>query len=90
MKSYVHDCTKVECKPQKQDESLLGICVHDLLALLEGSGRFSYEWLKEGRNLWHPDRFAQFCKPEEAERLKPMAEEMFVMYGILMDECARR
>ncbi|EUC36234.1 hypothetical protein COCCADRAFT_23977 [Bipolaris zeicola 26-R-13] len=90
MKSYVDDCTKVECKPQKQDESLLGICIHDLLALLEGSGRFSYEWLKEGRNLWHPDRFARFCKPEEAERLKPMAEQMFVMHGTLMDKCTRR
>lgn len=74
MKSYVNECSRAECKPQKEDASLLGICIHDLLVLLEGSGQISYEWLKEGRNVWHPDRFAQFCQPEQAERLKPTAE----------------
>jgi methylenetetrahydrofolate dehydrogenase (NADP+)/methenyltetrahydrofolate cyclohydrolase/formyltetrahydrofolate synthetase len=88
MTSYVLDaCTKAECQPLREDISLLGICVHDLLALLEGSGRYSYEWLKEGRNCWHPDRFARFCHPGHADRLKPMAEQMFVMYGMLMEVC---
>jgi hypothetical protein len=89
MGGYVDDCTKPECKPQKQDTSSLGICIHDLQTLLEGSGSFSYEWLKEGRNLWHPDRFARFCKRGEADRLKPLAEQMFVMYGMLMENCQR-
>jgi methylenetetrahydrofolate dehydrogenase (NADP+)/methenyltetrahydrofolate cyclohydrolase/formyltetrahydrofolate synthetase len=87
MASYMDVCTKVECQPLKEEVSLLGICVHDLLALLQGSGKVSYEWLKEKRNVWHPDRFARFCLAECSERLKPMAEKMFVMYGVLMDAC---
>lgn len=87
MTSYVNECARDECRLQKQDACSLGICIHDLFVLLQGSGKVSYEWLKEGRNLWHPDRFARFCEPEQAERLKPMAEQMFVMYGVLMENC---
>lgn len=89
MKSYIDECTRPECSATRQDTSSLGICVHDLQSLLNGSGRFSYEWLKEGRNLWHPDRFARFCHPEAVERLKPLAEQMFVMYGIFMENFLR-
>ena len=85
MTSYVDECTKPDCQPLKEAVSSLGICVHDLLALLQGSGKYSYEWLKETRNLWHPDRFARFCHADQAEDLKLKAEKMFVMYGILMD-----
>ena len=56
-------------------------------ALLQASGKYSYEWLKEERNLWHPDRFARFVHPDHMERLTLMAEQMFVMYGILMEAC---
>ncbi|KAF1833646.1 hypothetical protein BDW02DRAFT_598908 [Decorospora gaudefroyi] len=89
MTGYMDACNKPDCEPLKKEASLLGICIHDLLALLEGSGSYSYEWLKEGRNFWHPDRFARFCHPEHADRLKPMAEQMFKMYGVLMDVCRR-
>ncbi|KAI4956932.1 hypothetical protein J4E86_005404 [Alternaria arbusti] len=87
MSSYVDECTRPECQPLKESVSVssLGICFHDLLALLQGSGKYSYEWLKETRNLWHPDRFARFCHPDHVEGLKLKAEQMFVMYGILMD-----
>ena len=85
MASYIDSCTKPDCQPLKETDSLLGICIHDLMVLLDGSGRYSYEWLKEERNAWHPDRFARFCHPEHADRLKPMAEQMFVLYGVLMD-----
>ncbi|USP78946.1 uncharacterized protein yc1106_06220 [Curvularia clavata] len=89
MRSYVDECTRPDCSARKQDASSLGICVHDLQSLLNGSGKFSYEWLKGGRNLWHPDRFARFCHPEAVERLKSLSEQMFVMYGILMENCRR-
>ncbi|KAH7383835.1 hypothetical protein BKA66DRAFT_529275 [Pyrenochaeta sp. MPI-SDFR-AT-0127] len=87
MALYIDVCSKRQCQAFKEDVSSLGICVHDLNVLLNGSDRYSYEWLKEERNVWHPDRFARFCQPEHTERLKPMAEQMFVFYGILMDAC---
>jgi methylenetetrahydrofolate dehydrogenase (NADP+)/methenyltetrahydrofolate cyclohydrolase/formyltetrahydrofolate synthetase len=85
MTSYIDECTKLDCQSLKESVSSLGICVHDLLALLQGSGKYSYEWLKEARNLWHPDRFARFCHSDQVEDLKLKAEQMFVMYGILME-----
>ncbi|KAF1937632.1 hypothetical protein EJ02DRAFT_356414 [Clathrospora elynae] len=87
MTDYMDACTKRYCQLLKEDVSSLGICAHDLLLLLEGSDNFSYGWIKEGRNMWHPDRFARFCHAEHAERLKPMAGQMFVLYGILMEAC---
>lgn len=89
MSSYMDSCTKPECSLLKGKLAALGICVHDLTMLLEGSGSYSYKWLKEGRNVWHPDRFARFCRPEHAERLKALAEEMFVLYGLLMEALPR-
>jgi methylenetetrahydrofolate dehydrogenase (NADP+)/methenyltetrahydrofolate cyclohydrolase/formyltetrahydrofolate synthetase len=87
MTSYVDECTERDCQLLKEDVSKLGICTHDLRALLQASGKYSYEWLKEERNLWHPDRFARFIHPDHMERLTLMAEQMFVMYGILMEAC---
>ncbi|KNG51662.1 hypothetical protein TW65_01059 [Stemphylium lycopersici] len=86
MTNYVNACDKVDCKRRKEDPSSLGICIHDLGTLLSASDSYSYEWLKDGRNLWHPDRFARFCQAGQAERLKLRAECMFVMYGKLMDK----
>ena len=87
MASYIDACTNADCQLLKEDVASLGICLHDLMILLEGSGRYSYEWLKEERNLWHPDRFARFCHADHTDRLKLLAEQMFVLYGILMDRC---
>lgn len=83
---YTDACIKDECKPLGNG-SLLGICVHNLQALLMGSGTYSYEWLKEERNVWHPDKFARYCQADHKERLRPNAQELFVLYGVLMDKC---
>lgn len=85
MRNYIDSCTRVDCQLLKEDADSLGVCVHDLLVLLHGSGEYSYEWLKVARNLWHPDRFARFCHAEHVVRLKPMAEQMFVLFGVLME-----
>ena len=85
MASYVDECTKPGCQTLKEADTTLGICVHDLGQLLRASGSCSYEWLREGRNVWHPDRFARFCHAEHVDKLKPMSEQMFVMYTKLMD-----
>jgi hypothetical protein len=87
MTKYVDECTRAGCQPLKEDVSGLGICTHDLLVLLQASGKYSYGWLKEERNVWHPDRYARFCHPDHVERLRLQAEQMFVMYGILMEDC---
>jgi hypothetical protein len=79
MTGYSNPCTKPECRPLKEDTVQLGICVHGLAILMEGSGCLSYDWLKAERNVWHPDRFARFCHPKHTDRLKLLAEQMFVM-----------
>lgn len=85
MTSYIDMCTKSECQRVKEDGSSLGICAHDLMMLLAGSGCYSYEWLKDGRNMWHPDRFSRYCAPAFAKQLKAEAQQMFVMYTLLME-----
>jgi hypothetical protein len=85
MSSYIDACIRPGCRSLKEDPARLGICVHDLAILLEGAGAPSYDWLKAGRNVWHPDRFARFCRPAHADCLKRLAEQMFVMYGELME-----
>jgi hypothetical protein len=84
--NYMDSCTKSICAQLVQDTAL-GMCIHNLQVLLEGSERYSYEWLKEERNVRHPDKFARFCQPQHKERLKVTAQELFVMYGTLMDKC---
>lgn len=83
---FMAECTLPECEQTEGDKPSVGICRHDLAKLLEGSGQYSFEWLKEQRNMWHPDRFARFCHAAHADRLKLQAEQMFVLYGQLMDE----
>jgi methylenetetrahydrofolate dehydrogenase (NADP+)/methenyltetrahydrofolate cyclohydrolase/formyltetrahydrofolate synthetase len=85
MRSYVDVCTIDGCKAVKDDPLSLGICAHDLMVLLEGSGCYSLEWIKDSRNMWHPDRFTRYCIPEHADGLKVMAQQLFVLYGILME-----
>jgi methylenetetrahydrofolate dehydrogenase (NADP+)/methenyltetrahydrofolate cyclohydrolase/formyltetrahydrofolate synthetase len=83
---YVDSCTSADCRPVKDDGSLTGFCVHDLETLLRGSECYAQAWLKEQRNVWHPDRFARFCEPAHAGQLKIKAEQLFVLYGVLMQQ----
>jgi methylenetetrahydrofolate dehydrogenase (NADP+)/methenyltetrahydrofolate cyclohydrolase/formyltetrahydrofolate synthetase len=41
MTKYVDECTRAGCQPLKEDVSGLGICTHDLLVLLQASGKYS-------------------------------------------------
>jgi methylenetetrahydrofolate dehydrogenase (NADP+)/methenyltetrahydrofolate cyclohydrolase/formyltetrahydrofolate synthetase len=85
MRDYVNTCTMEGCQAVKDDPLSLGICTHDLMVLLEGSGCYALEWIKDSRNMWHPDRFTRYCMPEHADRLKVMAQQLFVLYGVLME-----
>jgi len=86
MADYVAVCTRAGCKRTKEDQACLGICAHDLEVLLRGSDKYCYEWLKEERNMWHPDRFSQFCVPARSGALKLKAQQLFVLYGVLMEK----
>jgi hypothetical protein len=88
LREYMGSCSDAACQPLRGCTKL-GICSHDLQTLLEGSGCYSYAWLKEERNVWHPDKFAMYCDPEHKERLKESAQEVFVLYGVLMDMCSQ-
>jgi len=63
-----------------------GLCVHNLEVVLRGSGKYSVEFLKKERLMWHPDRFAQFCLPEFAELLCAEAAQVFKLYGVLLEQ----
>ena len=89
LSEYMDVCAKAACISVKGNLQL-GICVHELQTLLEGSCCYCYEWLKEERNVWHPDKFVRFCHPNYKDELKVSAQEVFVMYGMLMDLCKRQ
>ncbi|KAL7774985.1 hypothetical protein CFE70_005900 [Pyrenophora teres f. teres 0-1] len=59
MASYVDECSQLGCQQLKEDDTKLGICIHDLRELLAAS--------------------------EHVDEMKPMAEQMFVMYTKLME-----
>jgi hypothetical protein len=87
---YMGECVNAACQPLKTTTTTqIGMCVHNLHTLLEGSGHYSYDWLKEERNVWHPDQFARYCHPSCKEQLKTHAQEVFVLYGVLMDMCEK-
>lgn len=86
MTDYVDMCTAPGCRGVKEDPMALGICVHDLTVLLKGSGCFTLQGVKNLRNMWHPDKFAQYCKPEHVGHLKLMAQQLFVLHGVVMEQ----
>ncbi|KAH7130211.1 hypothetical protein B0J11DRAFT_430713 [Dendryphion nanum] len=78
-------CENEACKHVKQTVDGLGICHHDLERLLRGADTYSYAFLKDERNKWHPDKFARLCHPNHREELTKKAECVFVFVGLLMD-----
>lgn len=82
---YVDTCVKDACRPLKKDVDCLGICLHDLHELMQGSDNYNLETLKMERNKWHPDKFARFCHPDHREASREKAQAFFVLFGVLMD-----
>ena len=71
---------------QKAEADGLRACKHDVERLLKASGLYSYEWLKQERIRWHPDRFGRLCEEGWRERGRKIAEEMFKIIDGLMAE----
>jgi hypothetical protein len=70
----------------KSDAQGLRACKHDVERLLRASGLYSYEWLRQERIRWHPDRFGRLCEERWREEGRRLAEEMFKTIDILMGE----
>jgi hypothetical protein len=79
-------CRMSTCTSLKADTEGLRACKHDVERLLRASGLYSYEWLRQERLRWHPDRFGRLCEEEWREEGKRLAEEMFKTIDILMGE----
>jgi hypothetical protein len=79
-------CALPSCTLHKSDPDGIQACQHDIEKLLRASGLYSYEWLRQERLRWHPDRFGRLCDESWREQGKKMAGEMFKMIHSLMEE----
>lgn len=80
-------CTHPICVAAKSNPAGLRACTHDVERLLRASGLYSYEWLRQERIRWHPDRFGRLCEEGWREEGRKIAEEMFkVVEGLLVAE----
>jgi hypothetical protein len=79
-------CALPSCDVLKSDLDGIHACQHDIEKLLRASGLYSYEWLRQERLRWHPDRFGRLCHENWRETGKKMAGEMFKMIHALMEE----
>lgn len=86
----IRSCKAVSCANLKTQLGNLGVCQHDVASLLRGSGKYSYKFLKTERNSWHPDKFGQQCAPGNREELKKKSEQLFIIYGLLMETEAKK
>ena len=77
-------CKLPSCILTKSVASGLRACKHDVKALFLGSGLYSYEWLRQERLRWHPDRFGRLCAESFREEGKRKAEEMWKICEELM------
>lgn len=82
----ITNCTLPSCAFLKADDDGIHACQHDVEMLLRASGLYSYEWLRQERLRWHPDRFGRLCEEGWREAGKKMAGEMFKLIHGLMEE----
>ncbi|KAF2637588.1 hypothetical protein P280DRAFT_109466 [Massarina eburnea CBS 473.64] len=86
----VTTCKLPACAAQKSDPSSLRACKHDVERLLRASGLYSYEWLRQERIRWHPDRFGRMCEEGWRDEGRRLAEEMFKCIDTLIGEARGR
>lgn len=79
-------CALTACIILKADLDSIHACQHDVERLLRASGMYSYEWLRQERLRWHPDRFGRLCEERWRETGKKMAGEMFKLMSVLMEQ----
>lgn len=79
-------CSLPSCELVKSEPESIKACRHDVEAMMRSSGLYSYEWLRQERLRWHPDRFGRLCDQNWRESGKKMAEEMFKIIDALMED----
>ncbi|KAI8931130.1 hypothetical protein NX059_011484 [Plenodomus lindquistii] len=79
-------CILAPCVLLKLEPNGLRACQHDVERLLRSSGSYSYEWLRQERLRWHPDRFGRLCAEGWREEGKKMGGEMFKVLSALMED----
>jgi hypothetical protein len=79
-------CALPSCELLKAELLSIKACRHDVEMLMRASGLYSYEWLRQERLRWHPDRFGRLCDEAWREDGKKMAEEMFKIIDALMED----
>lgn len=79
-------CKLDSCVLLKDDPEGLRACKHDIEQLFRASGLYSYEWLRQERIRWHPDRFGRLCEEDWRETGRKLSEEMFKMIDSLMND----
>ncbi|KAF2846513.1 hypothetical protein T440DRAFT_458191 [Plenodomus tracheiphilus IPT5] len=79
-------CNLPTCILLKASDNSIHTCQHDVEKLLRASGLYSYEWLRQERLRWHPDRFGRLCEEGWREEGKRMAGEMFKVLSALIEE----
>lgn len=84
--SSVTKCSLTACTMLKLEDNSIHACQHDVERLLRASGLYSYEWLRQERLRWHPDRFGRLCEEEWRETGKKLAGEMFKLMSVLIEE----
>ncbi|KAA8622367.1 hypothetical protein PtrSN002B_004577 [Pyrenophora tritici-repentis] len=82
----VTTCSLTACTILKAQDASIHACQHDLERLLRASGLYSYEWLRQERLRWHPDRFGRLCVEEWRETGKKLAGEMFKLMSVLIED----
>jgi hypothetical protein len=88
--STVTTCALTACTIIKSEPDSIRACQHDVQKLLRASGLYSYEWLRQERLRWHPDRFGRLCEEGWRETGKKMAGEMFAVMGALIEDVKAR
>ncbi|KAF1843509.1 uncharacterized protein K460DRAFT_418562 [Cucurbitaria berberidis CBS 394.84] len=84
--SRVTTCALTACTILKSEPDGIQACHHDVEKLLRASGLYSYEWLRQERLRWHPDRFGRLCEEHWRETGRKMAGEMFKLMSVLIEE----
>lgn len=79
-------CALTACALLKAEQDSIHACQHDVERFLRASGLYSYEWLRQERLRWHPDRFGRLCEERWRETGEKMAGEMFKLLGVLIEE----
>jgi hypothetical protein len=79
-------CALTACSILKSEPDSIHACQHDVEKLLRASGLYSYEWLRQERLRWHPDRFGRLCEESWRETGKKLSGEMFKLMSALIEE----